>query len=334
MPLSIGEGGALTWQRLAVVNEHPRDARIQFNEEEHSYAIDGVKTGWSSCTQFIHKFFGHFDPDAVIAKMMRGRDWIKSPYYGKTADQIKAGWAASGAEASTAGTRMHLDIEHFYNSAHFADLWAKIKAGPEFVIPVANSATAISAMKNDDNWEPHDSVEWKYFLSYQEKIGNKMIPFRTEWLVFNEDIKVAGSIDMLYKKANGKYAIYDWKRAKDIKMENKYQSGLGPLSHFPDSNYWTYSMQLNVYRMILKLKYKMDIEELALVVLHPNSDNWRVIKINILEEETLDMFACRKRALSVKGNDGTNPVVLFGMEEEDEEEQEPTAAVSTGWVGT
>lgn len=289
MPLSIGEGGSLAWQRLAVVNEHPRDARIQFNEAEHSYAIDGSKEGWVSCTQFLHNFFGHFDADAVIKKMMSGSNWIKSKYYGQTADQIKAGWNANGAEASEAGTRMHLDIEHFYNSAKLT----------------------VASMKKYDDWEPKLSPEWTMFMAYQEKIGSKMAPFRTEWLVLNEDIKVAGSIDMVYKKKDGKYAIYDWKRAKDIKTENTYQSGLGPLMHLPDTNYWHYSMQLNVYRMILKQKYDIDVDELALVILHPNNPNWRVIKINIMEDEVLEMFESRKRALAVKGNTGTNPIVLF-----------------------
>jgi len=63
--------------------------------------------------------------------------------------------------------------------------------------------------------------------------------------------------------------------------------------------------------MILKLKYGMEINELALVILHPINDNWRVIKVNIMEQEVLDMFECRKRALRIKGNDGTNPVVKF-----------------------
>jgi hypothetical protein len=145
--------------------------------------------------------------------------------------------------------------------------------------------------------------------------------------VFNEDIKVAGSIDMLYMKKDGTYAIYDWKRAKDIKMENKYQAGLGPLSHLPDSNYWIYSMQLNVYRMILKLKYGMDINELALVILHPINDSWKVVKVNIMEQEVLDMFECRKRALAIKGNDGTKPIVKFddspsvNMDEDEDEEE-------------
>jgi len=289
MPLSIGEEGSFAWQRLAVINAHPRDARIQFNEEEHSYAIDGSKEGWVSCTQFLHNFFGHFDADAVIKKMMSSPKWIQSKYYGQTAEQIKAGWNSSGTEASEAGTRMHLDIEHFYNS----------------------SRLSIESMKSDDDWEPKISAEWSMFMAYQEKIGSKMMPFRTEWLVLHEEIKVAGSIDMVYKKTDGKYAIYDWKRAKDIKTENSYQSGLGPLMHLPDTNYWHYSMQLNVYRMILKEKYDIEVDELALVILHPNNQNWRLIKINIMEDEVKDMFEARKRALKVKGNTGSKPVVLF-----------------------
>jgi hypothetical protein len=311
MPLSIGEGGSLAWQRLAVVNKHPRDDRIQFNEEEHSYAIDGVKAGWSSCTQFLHNFFGHFDADATIAKMMKSPKWPSSPYYGKTAEEIKAQWSASGNDASSKGTRMHLDIEHYYNS----------------------SELSIASMKRDDDWEPNLSPEWSMFVAYQEKIGSKMIPFRTEWLVFNETYKLAGSIDMLYKKHDGKYAIYDWKRAKEIKTENRYQSGLGPVMHLPDTNYWHYSLQLNVYRMILKQKYDIDVDEMALVILHPNNPMWRVIKINIMEDEINDMFAARLRALNMPGNDGSNPVVLFeGVHNMDLDEHADTAGAK-GWIG-
>jgi hypothetical protein len=138
---------------------------------------------------------------------------------------------------------------------------------------------------------------------------------------------------MLYKKADGKYAIYDWKRAKEIKTENRYQSGLGPIMHLPDTNYWHYSLQLNVYRMILKQKYDIDVDEMALVILHPINTNWRVIKINIMEEEINAMFACRARALQLTGNDGSDPVVVFdGIEHCDIDQGVTTAP--TGWMGT
>ena len=47
MPLSITDG-ALDWQRLAVINHHDRDDHIQFEEETHTYTIDGVRKGWIS----------------------------------------------------------------------------------------------------------------------------------------------------------------------------------------------------------------------------------------------------------------------------------------------
>jgi hypothetical protein len=150
---------------------------------------------------FGEMFVGeHFDPDAVIAKMMSGRNWTKSKYYGKTAEEIKAGWNANGNEASTAGTRMHLDIEH-YNNAE----------------PVGNLA--------GDDYEANPSKEWDYFMAYEKnhREPRGLEPFRTEWLVFKEDIKLAGSIDMVYMKPDGTLAIYDWKRAKSMEYENKFK---------------------------------------------------------------------------------------------------------------
>lgn len=274
MPLSITEG-ALPWQRLAVTNAHPRDARIAFDEASHTYAIDGSREGWISCTQFIHSFFEEFDPDSVISKMMASRKWKDSKYYGMAAEEIKAQWAASGKEASEAGTRMHLDIEHFNNAE-----------------PVGNL--------EGDAWTPNPGPEWDYFLRYDTKhrVARGFTPFRTEWLVFKEDIKLAGSIDMLYKKPDGSLAIYDWKRAKEMKYENSYQSGLPPLDHLPDTNYWHYSLQLNIYRRILEELYDVTVSELALVVLHPNNPTYQVIMLNRMDDEVSAMFALRAERLA------------------------------------
>lgn len=274
MPLSITDG-ALSWQRLAVKNVHPRDARITFREEDHTYAIDGDRSGWTSCTTFIGTFYEHFDPDAVIAKMMRSKNWPQSKYFGKTPEEIKAGWNANGDEASSAGTRMHLDIEH-YNNAE----------------PVGN-------LEGDD-YVPNPSKEWEYFLEYDEKHrkARGFEPFRTEWLVFKEDIKLAGSIDMVYLKPDGTLAIYDWKRAKSMDFENKWQKMYPPLDHLPDTNYWHYSLQLNIYRRILQELYDVVVSELALVVLHPNFDHYRVVKLNMMDEEVEAMFKVRAERLA------------------------------------
>lgn len=296
MPLSITEG-ALAWQRLAEINKHPRDDRIQFEEESHTYTIDGTRAGWTSCTGFLHNFFGHFDADAVIAKMMSSPKWFESKYFGMTAEEIKKQWSDKGKASSEAGTRMHLDIEHFYN--------AMPAGGTDYSFDDGLKGLAV------DQWTPAEGAEWDYFCDYQRKYGSQFVPFRTEWLVFDEEHKVAGSIDMVYKKPDGTLAIYDWKRIEELKVENRFQSGLGPVSHLPDTNYWHYSLQLNVYRYILQKHYGYTVSELALVVLHPNNKSWRVAKLNMLDDEVLGMMESRARALAVPGNDGSKPVVVF-----------------------
>ena len=45
----------------------------------------------------------------------------------------------------------------------------------------------------------------------------------------------------------------------------------------------------------------MEIEGMALIVLHPDNKNYRRIKLNRLEDEVDDMLACRLRALAAGG---------------------------------
>jgi hypothetical protein len=282
MPLSIS-GGALPWQRLAVINKHPRDDNISFEEETHTYSIDGDSTGWKSCTTIIGFLYNEFNPDAIIEKMRNNEQkFATGPYYGMTNEEIKKKWSDSGTEASQKGTRMHLDIEHFYNSD-----------------PVGNLA--------GDNYEPFESPEWRMFLAYQQKHGCRFKPYRTEWLVWDRSVMIAGSIDMVYRKTDGTLAIYDWKRAKEIKTTNRYDTMLGPVSHLPDTNYWHYSIQLNVYRRILEENYGEKVSELALVILHPNNETYQVLRLEMMPEEVDAIFAARRRAVE----QGLTEVLVF-----------------------
>jgi len=299
MPQSITDG-ALAWQRLAVVNKHPRDERITFDEETHKYTIDGSRYD-ISCTGFVHSFFGDFDADEIIKKMMRSPKWKPGEksydkYSQMTPDEIKNKWKSDGDESSDAGTRIHLDIEHYYNSD-----------------PIGNMAA--------DGWEANQSTEWGYFKKYERKwrLPQGFKPYRTEWLVFNDEIRLAGSIDMVYSKPDGTYAIYDWKRSKEIKLENKYQKGLGPLAHLDDCNYWHYSLQLNNYRTLLQKFYGLVVNELALVVLHPNKKSYQIVRLNLMDTEVDAMWNFRREQLAAIAN-GLPPAVLKGGHEEVEDD--------------
>ena len=167
--------------------------------------------------------------------------------------------------------------------------------------------------------ETFDSIEWKYFMKFWNDCGHDLEPYRSEWEVFTDSltplqgerkIKLCGSIDMVFRrKSDGKYVIYDWKRSKEIKSDNPFESGLAPLEHLPDTNYWHYTMQLNVYKWFLEKHYGLKISGLYLIILHPNNKNYVRYQLNILEDEVQSMLDCRLEA--VKEGKG-NPIVLPG----------------------
>ena len=68
----------------------------------------------------------------------------------------------------------------------------------------------------------------------------------------------------------GTIHIYDWKRTKkDIAMVGfRGQTGLGPLAHIPDTNYFHYCIQLNTYKYILEMYYNLKVASMYFVKLH------------------------------------------------------------------
>ena len=260
---------------LARENAHPRDAMITFDEGPHIYTING-DSGFTSVTTWNHSHFEKFDADRIISNMMQSAKWPQSKYFGKSPDEIKAEWEKNRDSAAKAGTAMHYDIECYYNR---------------------NEVT-------------NESVEYGYFknfLAALEKNGGEggveLKPYRTEWMVFHEDLRLAGSIDMVYERQDGSgiLEIYDWKRCKEIKKANGWgKSSINPIiDHLPDTNYWHYCLQLNTYKAILESKYGKKVGALYLVCMHPENKrkNYERIKVVDLNDEVLQLFADRKRRL-------------------------------------
>ena len=67
----------------------------------------------------------------------------------------------------------------------------------------------------------------------------------------------------------------------------------------PDSNFWHYTLQLNIYKTILEKKYNKSVSDLYLVRIHPESEEntYELIKIPILLLEINDLFDERKKIL-------------------------------------
>lgn len=253
--------------KLARLNPHPRDANISFEESRHIYTING-DSNYTSVTTFNHSHFEQFDADKVISNMMRSFKWSSSKYYGKTPEQIKSQWSENGKSASTSGTRLHFDIECFYND-----------------------------MPNENT-----STEYNYFLNFV-KDHKHLTPFRTEWMIYDEPSKLAGSVDMLFKDPTDPNTlhIYDWKRCKEITKTSQFcKTSTNPLiEELPDTNYWHYCLQLNMYKYIIEKNYGYKVNDLYLVALHPDNENYKKIKVVNLQPQVELLVKERKANLGI-----------------------------------
>lgn len=265
---------------LSTINPHERDAFIEFEEGPHIYKIQGDPSQYTSVTTWNHSHFEHFDADAIIDKMMNSKNWKTNKYYGMSREEILTLWNDSRDEAAQAGTKMHYDIECYYNTFH------NINNDYE------NTKTQV--IKNS-------SLEYSYFLKFAEDY-NYLKPYRTEWMIWDSDVKIAGSVDMVFQedaiRDPDSILIYDWKRSKEItKTSNFNKFAITEcINHLPDTNFWHYSLQLNVYKYILEKNYGKKVKGLYLVCLHPLNKNGSYIRIPCadLQKEVGDLFEMRK----------------------------------------
>lgn len=245
---------------LSEINSHTRDKNIKFTEEGHLYTIEGADDHPISVTTLIHKYFLEFDADKIIDKMMSSSRWNKSKYYGMTKEQIKEKWNKDGEEASSLGTKMHFAIECFFNGT-------------------------LTEQPNTKEFK----LFLKFWMEFNEKT-NSYKPYRTEWMVYTDSKKICGSIDMTLQNEKGEIIILDWKRSKLLKKDNPFQKGIDIFSHLDDCNYNHYTIQLNCYRYILEKFYGKKVVGLALVVLHPDNDDYIFSPVPFLDKEINDLF--------------------------------------------
>lgn len=244
---------------LSVVNEHPRDSHITFREHDHVYTLKNCSKRPVSVTTLIHNYFPKFDADKVITKMMRSSNWQNSKYFDMSRDEIKKLWKKNGIEASTLGTEMHQSIEDYINYKYECE-----NGTPE---PQSFPKTK----------------EFGYFLNFWKELRAThpyLKPYRTEWIVYDEDVMVSGSIDMvMIDERDGGLVILDWKRSKQIKTENNFSNGFIPFEKYHDCNYNHYSLQLNFYRQILERKYDQKIKLMMFIVFHPDNSDYICHKV-------------------------------------------------------
>ncbi|MDH3626339.1 MAG: PD-(D/E)XK nuclease family protein [Acidobacteriota bacterium] len=185
---------------------------LKFDESTHTYTYDGRKL--ISVTQFLSRFFAAFDGPRIARKVVLNPN---SKYHGRDPDELVAEWEANGQQARELGTLLHNNIQQ-----HLVD--------------------------GDVSGERSD--EFEHFESF---IADKpWRPLMVEEQVCCPELGIAGTVDAVFEDRDGAIIICDWKRAKKMKFDNRWQKARPPIEHLDDCDLSKYSLQLSLYRHLLR----------------------------------------------------------------------------------
>ena len=211
-----------------------QEKKLKFNKKKHIYTYEGKEL--ISVTTFISKFFPEFNAKEVARKLnnMKYTKWYKMGIR-----KILALWK----EQAEAGTKTHEEIELYLNDPN---AYAKL-----------------------DKLDKRASQGIAYLHQYMKKL-NKPYTY-SELKVFSKDIGLAGTIDLalLHTLDNGELVIdlIDWKTSeKDLDitrgfLEHPLFKDLG----LPNSKLVRYSLQLNLYKLIIEGMYPFKVNRMQVV---------------------------------------------------------------------
>ena len=253
---------------------YEQDAHIDFEPEGHIYLYDSNQQ-LLPVSSLVGYFFEPFN-----AQLQAQRQWDR---YRIPVEETLVKWERIGCMASEVGTFVHEQTENWFRGGTFETVCPFTFRGKTEKISVER--------------------EKQQFLCFVRDYNIR--PYRQEWPVFDLEMNVAGTIDMICREADGTFTIYDWKRSK--KVVNAYGQPITEAFggktdirglNLPDTSYYHYCLQQNLYRYMLQKNYGITVRALNLVVLCPDYPTYFVAKVPLMDSVIRQIVAiCREQDL-------------------------------------
>ena len=204
------------------------DPEFTFEEETHVYKYAGVQ--FDSVTTFIKKFIPEFNREY----------WSKIKAEERKVDPsvILKEWDDKAKKAARIGTEVHKYIENFWSGIE-----QETPTDPEVYKRIVN------------------------FLDVYHRKLKAFHPLKSELRVFSKKWRISGTIDqpLLFwdSKLNSVLLVIgDWKSNEEFRDNNhpkgRYNKLFRPFSHLYANHHNEYSIQISLYRLILKEEANID----------------------------------------------------------------------------
>ena len=252
-------------EMLKVLKDSFKD--FKFYADGHYYECKGKRVG-ISVTTFIHEYCNEFDAEGMAEKVAN-RD-------GKTVQQVLDEWAYKRDFSCEKGTTCHEWSQSLWSGAEYKPLL--FDESKEYM-------SALDKIKNQ-------AVNFKN--DYQEHLEHLI----DELPIGSEEFNIASCVDHLfYNKLTGGLVLVDYKTNSLMGGYNKkaYKKAMKvPLSHINDDALHHYYIQLSIYKFLIEKYTGLKVDEMFIVYMSENIENYEIIEIPYLYEEVRKILELRR----------------------------------------
>lgn len=249
---------------LKVLKDSFKD--YQFFEEQHYYEYKSERVG-ISVTRFIEEFTNEFDSYGVAEKVAKKEN--------KTIEQILNEWQLKNDLACEKGHLGHCYVQSKWNGEEYKEY---IKSGLEAV------KTPLELIKKQaDN----------FYNDFNDRLEHLI----DELPIGSPESDIASCVDDLFiNKYTGGLVLVDYKTNSDIYKGDKFAKQMKvPLQHLKDTKLNHYAIQLSIYRYIIEKCTGLKVDEMFIVYMSENIENYEIIEIPYLEKEVKEILENRRK---------------------------------------
>ena len=251
---------------LSTLNSNVRDVNVElYDRTNHRYSINGMYDNIQSVTQYIDHFFSTFDEDEVSKALSIRTKNVNSIYYGKSADEIRSYWE----KLRRRGSIIHSYISDYYENSLSGNLAEKGNFSDQKEVNVLTAFDKYNAKIN--------------------QLGYK--PYRSEYMIYNEYLLIAGTVDAVYTTSDNDFIVVDWKitdkSTTDLKKTNHDKKKTKRKKLLIGNNTLNkYKLQVALYSFMLKTSYQINITKASVVLLRTNG-TFEEVSVDLNEFENI-----------------------------------------------
>jgi len=241
---------------------------VTYHDEPHKYYVDGKEL--ISVTTIIHRYQEDFQEDYWSK--------YKAEEYTLTQREVLRAWEFINKKGTMKGSAIHDYAESLFLNKVFP--YPKELIYDEFGF---------------DPVKKEYEITQKLVEKFYDDTQGKLIPIRTEMIVYDKESLIGGMLDMLFYNVKKKeFQIWDNKTNKKfteklidengIKTKNKNTVDgrtdrlSGILSGFYDNDMEMYSLQLAMYKYIIEKNTGIKLGDSYIVWFSHNNDSYEIMK--------------------------------------------------------